>query len=71
MPDEASGQLGSDDGGGAGVKAAEPTDWDSEGAPSEDGDAAERAAAGSGKGADANGPSALAATSSRGRFSAL
>lgn len=64
ISDEASGQLGSEDGGGAGVKAAEPTDWNSDGEPSEDGEPAAAAAQG-------NGTPGLAGSSSRGRLSAL
>ena len=63
IPEEDSGHLDSEDG-GAGIKAAQPTDWHSDGNSSEDGEAANGPA-------KENGPTALAASSSRGRLSAL
>lgn len=69
--EEESGQLDSEDAGGAGVKAAEPTDWHSDGNSSGDDDDGGGAATGNGPTASANGPSALAGSSSRGRLSAL
>lgn len=69
ISEEGSGQLGSEDGGGAGIKAAEATDWHSDGGrSSEDGGTA--AAGLDPTQQQANGPTA-AAGPSRGRLSAL
>lgn len=64
--EEESGQLDSEDAGGAGVKAAEPTDWHSDGNSSDDDDG-DDGTTGNGPTASANGSSALAGSSSRGR----